>query len=812
MDKVSRAYLFAVEMDEGLWTTGREEGYVSCPPLLDGGLQIFLYHLLTAADLFAIPQRAERMTFLRPPTGPRLVCHVTKPRDDWMNANERGQYSVRRGERSGGSIGFYDADTGDLVAHIGEYTYFTSNPRWNDLPNSKHRIVWQPKFIPGGQGLFDRLPRGEIEPAALIAALEEPREDEGHSSHVVELAGDREPDRTALKRCVDDLAGDDVRSEYWLVTDSEKSARECFDTFHHHDAALRFTSVDPSACREPEAGLLRRAAAEIVLLHADDASVRSERWELARRLAVAGGLALILHEEGQAVEPGAGWKTLHAGRRSTLLQAPDAHVQAPEVEELPSPRWVLGEPESWVSRWVSLLGQPESVREIPDGDWAGIPLHALHKWPEALDLQAIDFFCGADPGDPAGEALAARFIAFVQALASHRIEQATRRCRFTVVTRRAAHIVEDARGGVLWGAVRSMALEIGDEAKIDFRLVDLGDPGDLEVLAWLARCDLRERELAVRKKHLWAPRMVGVSERYSPVPTAEECTYRLVQDNAGQVAGLQMKTFELSAPGPEEVEINVIATALNFRDVMVTLGLLPALAYERSALGHEVGIEASGVVRRVGSEVGHCRVGDEVAFIAGGCIANRVTVNKSLVFAKPDGLSMEEAASVLSVYVTAYYSLIHTARLMAGQRVLIHSAMGGVGQAAIALAKHVGAEIYATAGTESKREQLLELGVCAAFDSHSLDWHAGLMAATGGEGVDVVLNSLAGRHIELCLKALRPGGWHCEIGKVDIYADNDLGLRVFRKNLRFVAIDIDRLMLDDPALARELSQAWLRPH
>ena len=184
-------------------------------------------------------------------------------------------------------------------------------------------------------------------------------------------------------------------------------------------------------------------------------------------------------------------------------------------------RWVLGEPGGWATDWVSLLDRPGSVHLIPLGDWTGTALHALHEWPEVADLEAIDFFCGTDPGDPAGEDLAAGFIAFVQALTSHRIEQASRPCRLTVVTRRAAHTVEDARGGVLWGAVRSMALEIGEEAKIDFRLVDLGDHGDLDTLAWLARCDLRERELAVRKKSLWAPRMVSVRERYLPVPTAE---------------------------------------------------------------------------------------------------------------------------------------------------------------------------------------------------------------------------------------------------------------------------------------------------
>ena len=808
VDTISRAYLFDVEMDEGLWTTGLDEGYVSCPPLLDGGLQIFLYHLLTAADLFAIPQRAEGMTFLRRPTGPRITCHVTKPRDDWMNANERGQYSVRRGERSGGSISFYDTETGELVAHIGEYTYFTSNPHWNDLPNSKHRIVWQPKFIPDGPALTNCLPDGEIEPAALIAALEAPGQAELHSCRVVELAGGREPDRTVLKSCVDDLSNVDSRSEYWVVADNEEAARDCYDAFHHHDAALRFTSVDPSSTREPEDGLLRRAAGEIVLLHGD-ASLGPERWELAGRLAVAGGLALAIHDEECVIEPDKGWKTLRAGRRATLLQAPHEYVDATDATELPGPRWVLGEGGSCAAEWVSLLDRPGSVHLIPRGNWTGAALQAIHEWPDVADLQAIDFFCGTDTEDLAGEDLASGFIAFVQALASHRIEQANRRCRLTVVTRRAAHTVEDARGGVLWGAVRSMALEIGDDAKIDFRLVDLGDPGDLETLAWLARCDLRERELAVREKRLWAPRMVSLKERYLPVSSAGECTYRLVLDNAGQVAGLQMKTYEPGVPGPEDVEIDVTAAALNFRDVMVTLGLLPALAYERSALGQEIGMEASGIVRRVGSNVRHCGVGDQVAFVAGGCIANRVRVDQSLVFAKPDGLSMEEAASTLSVYVTAYYSLIHTARLMKGQRVLIHSAMGGVGQAAIALAKHVGAQIYATAGSESKRERLLALGVRAAFDSHSFDWHDELMAATGGEGVDVVLNSLAGRHIELCLQSLRPGGWHCEIGKVDIYADNELGLRIFRKNLRFAAIDIDRLILDNPLLTRELSQTCL---
>ena len=808
VDKISKAYLFDVEMDEALWKTGTEEGYVSCPPLFDGGLQIFLYHLLTAADLFAMPQRAEEITFLRPPTGPRITCHVTKPDDDWMNANERGQFSVQRGERSGGSISFYDSATGDLVAYIGEYTYFTSNPQWADLPHSKHRVSWQPKFVPSGQSLVDRLPDGEIAPAALIAALEQPKRDESYVCHVIELAGCREPDQTILNQCIDYLSNADAQTEFWIVGDNEDSTRAHYDAFHHYDAALRFERMDPDAWPELDTGLLRPGATEIVFLHGGGDDFGLEEWRFLHRLVVAGGLALVCHDEGDVIEPGAGWTTVRAGMRTTLLQAPQSYADVSDTTALSGPRWVLGEPDSWASDWVSLLDTPEvssiSYETLVNGDFN---LH--EKWGQVTDLHAIDFFCGMDPQDPTGEKVSAQFIAFVQSLVFYRIEQASHPCRLTVVTHRAAFDVEDPRGSALWGAVRSMAIEVDEEAMIDFRLVDLGNPEDLETLAYLDRCDLRERELAVRQNHLWAPRMVSMRERYSRVPVGKDTAYRLTLDNPGQISGLDMKTYELPALGPGDVEIEVAAAALNFRDVMVTLGLLPALAYERSALGREVGMEASGIVRRVGANVRHCRVGDEVAFIQGGCIANRVVVNEHLVFVKPDCLSMEEAASSLSVYVTAYYSLIHLARLRKGQRVLIHSAMGGVGQAAIALAKHVGAEIYATAGNESKRDQLLALGARAAFDSHSHDWYDDLMDATRGEGVDVVLNSLSGRHIELCLKVLRPGGWHCEIGKVDIYEDNELGLRVLRKNLRFAAIDVDRLMIDDPLLSRELSQACL---
>jgi len=127
--------------------------------------------------------------------------------------------------------------------------------------------------------------------------------------------------------------------------------------------------------------------------------------------------------------------------------------------------------------------------------------------------------------------------------------------------------------------------------------------------------------------------------------------------------------------------------------------------------------------------------------------------------------------------------------------------MRGVGQAALALAKLKGAKVYGTAGSEARRQALREQVCLDAFDSHSYDWYPDLMEATGGKGVDVVLNSLAGYH----LQALCPGCYHCEIGKVDIFAGRPIRLAFFRKNLKYCAIDIDRLMMDNPMLSAKMT-------
>ena len=415
--------LFDVEMDEALWQGGQEEGYVSFPALLDGGLQSYLYDLMLGADLFAIPRRAENVTFLRPPTVPRMTCRVTYPSGIRYEVDDKGQYSVPTGEWVSGSLSCYDGATGDLILHIEKYISFISNPRRVDLPHSKHRIAWQPKFVSDARMMADRLPEGEIEPSALLAALErvEGMGGDVRACHALEFSGSRKPEQTVLQSCVDHLSLAETQSEFWLVADDEKAVRAYYDAFQGHDAALRFDCLDPAA-RQPSAldtGLLRPDAAEILFLHQDENAFTPDDWRFWQDVAVAGGLTLVSHEDGAAIEPGAGWTTLRAGRRATLLQAPLQRTNDEDETGLPCPRWVMGAPDSLVEAWVSLLDEPE-VHPIPFATLASGDPFEPEAWPKAADVQAIDVFCDWDPEDATGERAVSQFVALVQSLTPYR--------------------------------------------------------------------------------------------------------------------------------------------------------------------------------------------------------------------------------------------------------------------------------------------------------------------------------------------------------------------------------------------------------
>ncbi|MEO8486393.1 MAG: SDR family oxidoreductase [Betaproteobacteria bacterium] len=261
---------------------------------------------------------------------------------------------------------------------------------------------------------------------------------------------------------------------------------------------------------------------------------------------------------------------------------------------------------------------------------------------------------------------------------------------------------------------------------------------------------------------------------------------RAVVVEAGALESIRLEPFVPRQPGPGEVLIDVHATGLNFRDVLTALGQMGAPSGEN----YTPGGECSGVIRAVGPGVRHLSPGDRVVALARGSLGTHVTVPAHGVAIMPENLDFERAAGLPIVFLTAHYALEKLARVARGERVLIHAAAGGVGLAAVQIARGLGAEIFATAGHPDKRAYLASLGVRHVFDSRSLAFVEGIRAATEGEGVDVVLNSLAGEFIPASLSLLRPQGRFVEIGKRDLLADMPLGLAPFLRNLSFSAFDL----------------------
>lgn len=255
-----------------------------------------------------------------------------------------------------------------------------------------------------------------------------------------------------------------------------------------------------------------------------------------------------------------------------------------------------------------------------------------------------------------------------------------------------------------------------------------------------------------------------------------------------------------------EVEVRVQASGLNFRDVMYLMGLLPDEAVENGFAGASLGLEFAGIVSRVGSRVPGLRAGDRVMGFGSACFASHVVTRADAVAPMPAEWSFEAAATVPTVFFTVYYALRHLANLGAGERVLIHGGAGGVGIAAIQLARHLGAEVFATAGSEDKRDFVRLLGADRVFDSRSLAFADDVLAATNGEGVDVILNSLAGEAVRRNLAVLRPFGRFLELGKRDFFENTPIGLRPFRNNISYFGIDADQLLTDRPRLAARLFQ------
>ncbi|MFF9481894.1 SDR family NAD(P)-dependent oxidoreductase [Streptomyces sp. NPDC014733] len=426
----------------------------------------------------------------------------------------------------------------------------------------------------------------------------------------------------------------------------------------------------------------------------------------------------------------------------------------------------------------------------------------VYAW--ALDADTADATAlwSARDGGPVGA------LHLIQALAAEdgtpRLHLLTRGAQHTGTETAPADAVTQA---ALWGLARVAGLEHGE---LRPTLIDL-DPagGDLDALLTELLHPAGDDQLALRGGARLVPRLAPWTAPAAPDRAAwqerpfaltGDANHRILATRPGLLDSLAPTRWQRTAPAEGEIEIAVAGAGLNFNDVLKAMDICPGVPSGTVPLGGE----CAGTVTAVGAGVDRFAVGDRVMAVARSSMAAYATTDAALAAPSPDGLDDRQAAALPIAFLTVVYGLEYLAHLGKGEKVLIHSATGGVGLAALQIARRNGAEVFATAGTEEKRALLRDLGVQHVMDSRSLRFADEIREATDGYGVDVVLNSLAGEALVRSLELLAPGGRFVEIGKQDVYDDSHLGLGFLRKNRAFFAVDLEQTFADRPALIAEL--------
>lgn len=359
--------------------------------------------------------------------------------------------------------------------------------------------------------------------------------------------------------------------------------------------------------------------------------------------------------------------------------------------------------------------------------------------------------------------------------------------RLVVLTRGAITVdssddLTDLGQAAVWGLLRSAQTE--NPGRI--LLADVDDWASADVA--VAQAVIRdEPQLALRAGAYFAPRLVR-TERIEGAELVEAGSWRLATlgNSSLDSRNIALRSWADSKRPlePGEVRLGLRSSGVNFRDVLIALG---------DSADYDVGLEGSGVVLEVADDVLGFAPGDRVMgqFFGAGPV---VVVDHRRIACVPSGWSYAQAATVPAVFLTAYHALAHVARVSAGERVLVHAATGGVGMAAVQLAKHWGLDVYATA-SPAKWETLRSMG----FDddhiasSRTLDFEQKFSAATDGAGMDVILDCLKEEFVDASLRLLPRGGRFIELGKADVRDAAEVATR--HPGIQYRAFDL----IDDVA-------------
>lgn len=332
---------------------------------------------------------------------------------------------------------------------------------------------------------------------------------------------------------------------------------------------------------------------------------------------------------------------------------------------------------------------------------------------------------------------------------------------------------------------------------VDLRLIDaessLGPDPFVALLQEALSFTGDELEIGMSARGLEALRMRrGL---FDHAPLGEDTRAVLRFEQPGRLDSFDWVRAPRLAPQADEIEIEIAAVGLNYRDVLVGLGILDDDLLGAGLTAAALGFECSGVVVRVGEGVTHLAPGDAVMGFAANTFASHLTAPAWHFFKVPQGVSLEAAATIPVAFATAWFALLKRAALAKGESVLIHGGAGGVGLAAIQLANRAGAHVIATASSPARRALAVAAGAERTYDSRQNRFAEAIRAESGG--VDVVLNSLAGAAMEASFKLVKPFGRFVELGKRDYLDNTRLGLRPFVRNIAYFGVDLDELLAHD---------------
>ncbi|MEL7333428.1 MAG: SDR family NAD(P)-dependent oxidoreductase, partial [Cyanobacteria bacterium J06560_2] len=369
--------------------------------------------------------------------------------------------------------------------------------------------------------------------------------------------------------------------------------------------------------------------------------------------------------------------------------------------------------------------------------------------------------------------------------------------------------IAQVQQSTLWGLGRVIALE---HPELKCKSIDLSPDNNQppQLIQELLTPDA-EDQIAYHNNDRYIARL----DSYDPTQPAEGSAltipaspFQLKLTEYGLIDNLALQPIQRRSPAPHDVEIQVSAAGLNFRDVLNVLGLLKDYYAENLGITHAnqltFGFECAGTIVAKGDQVSHLQIGDDViATMLTDGVSRFVTTRSEFVIPKPAHITFAEAATLPLAFLTAYYGLHHLARLQPGDKVLIHAAAGGVGQAAVQIAQKAGAEIFATA-SPAKWNFLKEQGIAHIMNSRNLDFATEVMTLTEGKGVDVVLNSLNGEYIDKSFEALAPYGRFVELGKIGIWERDRVSSTY--PGAHYFPFDLGEVTKANPTLIRDL---WL---